>query len=300
MTILDQLRPLLKLQKPHLGWYFAPPFPALDVLTEFGRITGSVPLSLEWSQPDDLRAALVVAQATGCGIGVTSQPYQGMAKQTLPASSWGDAFRADLLNFETRLKAFDSVKDLVTHVTFDVEQWHTSTDPKSIVAKYQALIDTMGKYLPRAQAIWYAKGEVTLNGGSPTGWKATDYCPPDFTGWNSCGLYFSEHAVNQEIFRRSGGLDGINVPFVPLGGCYHRAGSSWGKFSAPGMPAENLWLMGLELNNQHPSVAGNPERFPLSRAPLVYLYHETATEAWLPDFVTYCQGAANQVAAKAA
>lgn len=300
MTILDQLKTIPKLQKLHLGWYFTPPFPALDLLTEFGRITGSVPLSLEWSLPEDVRAALVVTQATGCGIGVTSQPYQGMAKAKLPASEWGDVYRTDIQNFETRLKAFDGLKDLVTHVTFDVEQWHTTMDPKSIVAKYQALIDTIAKYLPRAQAVWYGKGEITINGGSATGWKPTDYVPDHFTGLDSCGLYFSEHAVNQEIFRRSGGLDELSVPFVPLGCCYHRAGSSWGRFSAPGMPSENLWLMGLEINNPHPSVAGNHDRFPLSRAPLVYLYHETATEAWLADFVTYCQGAANQALAKVA
>lgn len=300
MTILDQLKALQKLQKPHLGWYFQPPFPQLDLLTEFARITGSVPLSLEWSLPEDVRAAFTVAQATGCGIGVTSQPYQGMGKQTLPASSWGDVFRADLSNFEVRLACLAPVKDLVTHVTFDVEQWHVSTDPKSIAAKYQALIDTMAKYLPRAQAIWYAKCETTLSSGSPTGWKSTDFCPLDFSGWNSCSLYFCEHTLNQQIFRRSGGLDGLSVPFVPMGGCYRRSGSSWVRFAAPGMPAENLWLTGLEINNQHPSVAGNPERFPLSRAPLAYLYHETATEVWLPDFVTYVMGAANQVLAKAA
>lgn len=305
-TILDQLKTLPKLTKLNLSWYFSPPFPALDLLTEFARITGSVPLSLEWSLPEDIRSALVVAQATSCGIGITSQPYQGMGdcsarpaeRKILPANDWGDKFKSDLQNFRDRLKAFDSVKDLVTHVTFDVEHWHVATEcPQSLAGKYQALIDLAGVALPRAQAIWYGKGEVTINGGDPTGWKATDYIPEAFTGLDSCSLYFSEHAVNQEIFRRSGGQGGLSVAFVGLGGCQRRVGSSWARYAAPGQCAENLWVLGLELNNPHVT---NVDRFPLSKAPLVYLYHQVATEAWLPEFVTYVSGAANQALAKAA
>jgi len=297
-AILDQLKSLPKLQKTNLSWYFAPPFPPLDLLTEFARITGSVPLSLEWSLPEDIRSALVVSQATGCGIGITSQAYQGMASSKLPATNWGPVFQSDISSFAARLKAFDSVKDLVTHVTFDVEHWHVATEcPQSLAGKYQALIDLAGVALPRAQAIWYGKGEVTINGGDPTGWKATDYVPETFTGLDSCSLYFAEHAVNQEIFRRSGGLDSLSVPFVGLGGCQRRAGSSWARYATPGQCAENLWMLGLELNNPHVT---NVDRFPLSKAPLVYLYHQVATEAWLSDFVTYASGAANQAIKAAA
>ncbi|MBX7073585.1 MAG: hypothetical protein K1X71_10595 [Pirellulales bacterium] len=302
--MLEALQSLKKLAKPHLSWPFqARPgtmtFPMWlpeqrALLAEYARITGSVPLSLEWFTPEQAR----VTRELAAPVCVASSPYQRMRQAKLPATSIGGEFLADLADYRARLAL---VADLsVTHLVIDVEHWRAANeDAEALLEKYRWLDRLARDCLPAARIIYYERGAVQPNNAGDDGWLPADWHPPNAPGEiNSCSLYFSEWGVNQEIYRRTvARSDGMPVAcFVALGTNQRRGGAGWsGRYEPGGYDLATAWQVGLELN--HPWAAERARRYPCSTTPLVVFWPGAfAPEypSWGEQFVAYCKGAAGE------
>lgn len=302
----DQLAALKPLAKPHLSWPFGfirgtSTFPMWQVennklLTEYVRITGSVPLSLEWFRDEQVAIAIT----TGAPVCLSSSPYQRMAKAGLPAASVGAECWQDVMDFAARLDKLSKLGVTPAHLVIDVEHWRASKeDASALLDKYNTLDRIARATYPDAQIIYYDRGAVAPNNAGDDGWLPSDYFPIDSPGSiNSCSLYFSEWAVNQEIYRRTVAAAG-KLPvacFVALGTLQRRAGAGWsGQYEPGGYDQATAWQVGLELNNSW--AAQRPRRYPCSTTPLVIFWpaaFDPAFPGWAEQFWAYCKGAAGE------
>lgn len=308
----DQLAALKPLAKPHLSWPFGfirgtSTFPMWQVennklLTEYVRITGSVPLSLEWFRDEQVAIAIT----TGAPVCLSSSPYQRMAKAGLPAASVGAECWQDVMDFALRLDKLAKLGVTPAHIVIDVEHWRASKeDAGALLDKYNTLDRIARATFPAATIIYYDRGAVAPNNAGDDGWLPSDYFPPGSPGQiNSCSLYFCEWAVNQEIYRRTVAAAG-KLPvacFVALGTLQRRAGAGWsGQYEPGGYDQETAWQVGLELNNTW--AAQRPARYPCSTTPLVIFWpaaFDPAYPGWAEQFVAYCLGAAGEKLAEKA
>lgn len=309
----ELLAPLKPLAKPHLSWPFGwirgtSTFPMWQaenhaLLKEFTRITGSVPLSLEWFKDEQV----AIAQETAAPVCLSSSPYQRMAKAGLPAASVGAECWQDVMDFAVRLDKLAKLGVTPAHVVIDVEHWRASKESAAaLLDKYSTLDRIARATFPDAQIIYYDRGAVAPNNAGDDGWLPCDYFPTGAPGEiNSCSLYFSEWAVNQEIYRRTVAASG-KLPvacFVALGTFQRRAGAGWsGQYEPGGYDQETAWQVGLELNNTW--AAQRPARYPCSTTPLVIFWpsaFDPAFPGWAEQFWAYCKGAAGeQIEASAA
>lgn len=286
--IASDLSGLTALQKVALSWPFAG-LPPSAVLSQFARITKSLPVSLEYTSDADLTVIGGVQTSTGMPICITSQAaYTSMRLAGEAASKWSSNFQTDLNAFGTRCAHVagylgGQFASQTTYFVIDQEFWHTaSQNAVAMRNKYQVLVDVAKEYFPNAKLVYYDKGAILPNGSdATTGYAAADYYPADVAdylpGYNACSLYFSEHAVNQAIWIKStaSAKSPNYVPFLSLGACHRRLGSSWGPYGHPAMDDINIWNCGLEINNAFVTAQG---RYPLITAPLAYLYHYTAPD----------------------
>ena len=302
----ELLAPLKPLAKPHLSWPFGwirgtSTFPMWQaenrkLLKEFTRITGSVPLSLEWFKEEQVS----IAQETAAPVCLSSSPYQRMAKAGLPAASVGAECWQDVMDFALRLDKLAKLGVTPAHLVIDVEHWRASKeDAGALLDKYNTLDRIARATFPAAQIIYYDRGAVAPNNAGDDGWLPSDYFPPGSPGQiNSCSLYFCEWAVNQEIYRRTvAAANGLPVAcFVALGTLQRRAGAGWsGQYEAGGYDQATAWQVGLELNNSW--AAQRPARYPCSTTPLVIFWpaaFDPAYPGWAEQFWAYCKGAAGE------
>jgi hypothetical protein len=297
--LLSSLKPLPKL---HLSWPFQasgdttiPMWQDQTLLKDYVRITGSLPLSLEWYTADQLDIAARLAAP----ICLSTTPYRRMAAKKLAADDIGPDFLADLADFTGRLAGLSAVAARISHVVIDIEHWRGAGQPEeALVEKHQRLSRELKVFLPRAAQIFYQRGAIQPDASSDDGWRAVDYYPPASPGdFNSCSLYYGEWSLDQQIWLRTSGNSPARpvAAFLSLGGFQTRQGTSWGPFVAGGWSADTAWQIGLEIN--HPWAASRPGRFPLSGVPLVVFWpaaFDPKYPAWGDQFIAYCRGAANE------
>lgn len=308
MIAATDLAALNPLQKVHLSWPFqtsaagSSVWNNSDLLTQYVRITGSVPLLLDAYSSDQLAAI----QANGWQACVTIRPFLTIAANKQAASYCGPDFLTDLTSLGLRLQGLAAIAPQVKWAVIDIECWYPPRDqPTDMLTKYAIVHQMVEHFLPAAQPIYYNRGAIEPNGGSDTGWAAVPWYPAGSPGQiNSCSLYLSEWAANQLIYMKtqaaalasnSASTAHAVVPFLALGGAQERQGSGWGPFRPGGYPAETTWQIGLEINN--PNSAKFPERFPVSAAPLVFFWpaaFDPRFPDWPAQFVAYCRGASNQ------
>lgn len=327
-SLLTDLQALKPLPKRHYAWPLQPTFKPEILSTpdgsalfqEYARLTGSVPLSLDYFKKETASQILeVAAKVPKCGIGISTSPYLNMTK--LPADDWGLACNQAISKLVADVSIMSSFLDserqrlshslIVSCVMIDIEHWHTTTasgfyekqDPASLRAKYDLVYDLVSKEFPQASIVHYDRGGVSWSNGNPDSeFFDSDYYDLSEKGnYASCSLYSPiELYAMQETFRRTATKTAMPVvPYIALGYNHIREPKPLGvpvkmDYKTP-YPTANSYHLGwmLNFNSTYTRKYG-----PFDRMPFGVFYpapfspeSDTQGSTWADHFLAYCRGA---------
>jgi hypothetical protein len=191
---MPDLASLKRLPKPHLCWPFQQDLTGKipmwnaenrDLLKEYVRIAGVLPLSLEWYTPDQLQIAADLKSS----VCLSTSPYRRLASQKRPASYIGPDWSRDLDDFVTRMDGLRPLADRVKYVMIDVEHWRASVEDRAALLEKYIWLDRVARdQFPSVKVIFYGRGGVQPD-ASADGWSDIDRYPPGSPGdFNTCSL----------------------------------------------------------------------------------------------------------------
>lgn len=287
MSLIDDLRALRPLQKPHYSSNPDYNDADRDLLAEYARLARGLTVEGEWVTEDQVQWACSVVQKLRA-----TDPLATLSVH------WGHFGTEKYGEMQTRLAAIGHAAELagvtVGAVVFDCEAQHGSAQDADAVHRmsHRRAVETLNP----GRVIWYNRGGVTP-AATVSGWHTSlhfDYAEPG-DGFSVALYRVPEIETTREQFRRTvanAGLGREVTPFVALGAGYRRTTRSMGDFDkAWDYDPIYSWQLGAEINE--PWFADRPERFaPWSRARRVCFYPAPfAFETWGRHFVAYVKGA---------
>lgn len=323
--LVDALTALKPLSKPHYGSHLMNTGlldpTRLPLLTQYVRLTGHFPVSLDYISQAQIDLGVTLGKQLGTSICVNTTPWASAEfNSAIRADSWGPEVSKDLGKFAANLAKTKSMIDAtnaakgasvkVSNISVDVECWNRKTDSEDhINSKWNVIFSLINEFFPGVSTVIYARGGVNYDNN--TGWSNNEYGFSTLTeqgDYYSPDLYFmSEVSLMEEVLRRNmaraaeKGWSKV-IPWVALGGSGYRDKINIIQWTSDAKtrpvtpyPVDSSFRLGFEI---HQKWAWQfPERFVDGAKIPAVCFWPAPFDPMVPEygkhFLAYCQGANN-------
>lgn len=260
--ILDWMRELTPLHKPHFSWAIQSPLRENEpLLYEYVRLTHGCSITAQWAQQDHLNQCVRMckqANATNpsipATIGLNYLPYhyafeEGDSPLPFVSEELDEKYQIEISRAIERFELMKTWLEAANHslnsdikigaILLDSERFYykPESDPDAeawnlaITEKYNTIQNIVEGIFPNTRIEWYSRGQWVPS-TADTGWSMSRHHPPDFSSPGYSGntaLYrVGDFGTTKEQFRRSveyAALHNVNIMnlWVALGAGY----ASW-------------------------------------------------------------------------